>query len=129
MTHRRQQIREAITDRLAAVSVTLTRSRVRNWQTGELPGVADYTLSEQSETAPIDSREMTRTVTVAVEIYVGGGDGIDDEGRFGGLVIDSALARTSVGLVGGGERRHGICRLESEVEYRASPGAPGSSQQ
>ena len=127
--------------RLAGVPVTLTRSRVHNWQAAELPGVAVYTLSDQSETAPIDSREMTRTVTVAVEIYVGGGESIDDEidalcvaieaamegddeGRFGGLVIDSALTRTSIGLVGETERRHGICRLEYEVEYWADPGLP-----
>lgn len=143
MSHRRQQIREAIVTRLASVPVTLTRSRVRNWQAGELPGIAVYTLSEQSETAPIDSREMARTVTVAVEIYVGGGDGIDDEiddlcvaieaamegddeGRFEGLVIDSALARTTICLVGEGERRHGICRLEYEAEYWVPPGDPAA---
>lgn len=141
MSHRRQKIREAIMDRLAAVPVTLTRSRVHSWQASELPGVAVYTLSEQSEAAPIDSREMTRTVTVAVEIYVRGGGSIDDEiddlcvaieaamegddeGRFDGLVIDSALARTTIGLVGEGERRNGICRLEYEVEYWVSPGLP-----
>ena len=141
MSHRRQQIRDAIMDRLAVVLVTLTRSRVHNWQVDEMPGIAVYTLSEQSETAPIDSRDMTRTVTVAVELYVRGGNSIDDavddlcvaieaamegedEGRFGDLAIDSALVRTTIGLVGDGDRRNGICRLEYEIAYWALPGSP-----
>jgi hypothetical protein len=141
VSHRRKQIRDAIMDRLAGVPVTLTRSRVHNWQVDELPGIAVYALSEQSETTPIDSRDMTRTVTVAVELYVRGGDSIDDavddlcvaieaamegddEGLFGDLAVDSALVRTTIGLVGEGDRRNGICRLEYEVAYWVPPGAP-----
>ncbi len=143
MAHRRTQIRDAAVVLIKGVAgVTVTKSRLHNWQTDQLPGVAVYTLTEPVDTVNL-GRTQERTLTLAIDIQAreivevdGDIDTVLDDWcvlvekalaadwQFGGLAQTSFLVNTTIGLTGEGEARHGIARLEYEIAYRTTPAAP-----
>ncbi len=143
MAHLRTQIRNAAFVLVKGVAgVTVTKSRLHNWQTDELPGVAVYSLTEPVDTVNL-GRTQERTLRLAIDIQareiVDVGEDIDTvlddlcvlvekalaaDWQFGGLAQSSFLVDTTIGLTGEGEARHGIARLEYDITYRTNPDAP-----
>ncbi len=139
MPHRRTRIRDAAAVLLETIpGLTVTKSRIHNWQSVDFPGVAIYTLREPTDMVTI-AREQERRLRLVLEIHVettGDVDtdvddncvlvekAIDSDYQFGGLAINSGLEDTTIGLTGEGDQRHGVARLEYEVVYRTDPAAP-----
>lgn len=139
--HPRAGIRAFVVERLQGLAAlaTVTASRVHNFRPNELPGAAVYTRREASERDSLRGT-LKRALDLVVEIYLEGGDSLDDEAdalclaveaalaadlRFGRQALDSFLLETMIGLSGEGERRLGLARLTYRVIYRT--GADGSA--
>ncbi len=143
MAHHRTQIRDAAVVLVQGVAgVTVTKSRLHNWQINQLPGVAIYTLEEPVDTVNL-GRTQERTLRLAIDIQAreivdvdGDIDTILDDWcvlvekalaadwKFSGLAQSSFLINTTIGLTGEGEARHGIARLEYDIFYRTNPNEP-----
>lgn len=135
MTHRRQQIREAIAEALGAHATLTGRvfaTRVHPTPDADLPVVLVYMLAESSELENLN-RNLRRDADAQIEIRVAATDGMDDAlddlceiveavmeatPQFGGLVVNSWLTGTQIGIDGEGDFRQGVGTLTYRVQYR-----------
>ncbi|MBU1040052.1 MAG: hypothetical protein KKF77_03000 [Proteobacteria bacterium] len=138
--HPRQLIREAVVALLLSKTDAGTRvwpSRVRHVSSRDLPAIGVYTTEESSPLADASPRKYERTVNVVVDCLVEKNDALDDaldalakqvedllmaDPTLGGTASDSALMRTTIGLVGEGRTESGCASLEFEADYETSPG-------
>ncbi|MBU1594262.1 MAG: hypothetical protein KKA55_01850 [Proteobacteria bacterium] len=138
--HPRQLIREAVVELLTGATDAGARvwaSRMRHVSSRDLPAIGVYTTEESSPLADVSPRKYERTVTVAVDCMVEADESVDDaldalamqvetalmaDPTLGGAALDSALMRTSIGLVGEGRTQAGCATLEFEADYETSPG-------
>lgn len=141
MAHRRTQIRDQVVAQLTAASIgaTVSKSRVHNWQLSDLPAVSVYTLNEPVQTDAVSNRKQRRALAVVIDIHAETDGDVDDDldalcvavekameadWRLNGLALSSFLERTTIGLSGEADDRHGLARLEYTVNYRTLPAAP-----
>jgi hypothetical protein len=143
MPHVRQSIRDNIVSTLTGLATTQTRvfrSRLYPMDSGKLPGLCIYTKSESSEFATMGSnRTVSRTMRVAVEIYVSGLTNYDNSLDAIAAQIEIALMtdRTRAGLAkdtrivgfdadysGDGERPVATGTIEVEVLYHTKEATP-----
>lgn len=138
--HPRQIIREAVVALLLSKTAAGTRvwpSRMRHVSSRDLPAIGVYTTEEASPLSDASPRKYERTVTVVVDCIVAGDSGLDDaldalvlqvedllmaDPTWGGKADDSALMRTTIGLVSNGRTEDGCATLEFEADYETSPG-------
>ena len=137
--HSRTQIRDHVVTQLAGIGATVSKSRIHNLQTADLPAVIVYTLSEASVPVTI-KRTQERTLQLIIDIHVRSiaGDVDDDvdalcvevekaieaDWQFNRLALRPALVQTEIGISGEAEGRHGLAQLTYAVVYRTDPTAP-----
>jgi hypothetical protein len=142
--HERQAIREAIVSQLVGVAPAFRtdardrvfKSRQSPLRSVELPAINVYTESESirpgsESTAP---RELTRTVTVAIEAWVKASENVDDALDALALQIETAmdldlelsdtafqsvLTSAEIGITTNSERPMGCVHLEYAVTYHS----------
>lgn len=139
--HERKQIRDAIVARLTGETAAGTRvftSRIAPIRVAQLPAISVYTDSETVDAASLKTfpRELTRTVTVAIEGWVRVTDGVDDaldalaleietamdgDNYLSATCGDSMLISTEFGMKLDGDREMGAVRLEYTATYRTDP--------
>lgn len=135
MTHKRQEIRDAIVGKLSAISNWSGRvfaNRTRPTEPHELPVFLVYTTTEEASVATV-GRRLLRRLTVAIELRVGLASNLDDEldayakqaelamaadPKLGSIVIDSHLTSTTIGLDGEGDSRQALATLTYVVQYQ-----------
>jgi hypothetical protein len=135
--HERQAIREAaltLLDGATAAGVRVFKTRLAPLRQAELPAIAVYTDEESvsPDSGTSSPRELTRTVTLAVEGWVKANEDVDDvldelaleietamdaDQNLGGTAFDSVLVKTETGLKIDGERPMGCVHLEYAVTY------------
>lgn len=142
--HERQAIREAIVAQLIGTAPDFrTDARERVFKSrhapvrhSELPAINVYTESESikpgsESTAP---RELTRTVTVAIEAWTQMTENVDDaldelalqietamdvDLNLAGTAFDSVLNSTEIGITTAAERPMGVIHLEYAVTFHS----------
>jgi hypothetical protein len=136
MAHERTELRDAVQAQLIAASTSagsrVTKSRLAPLPQSELPALSVYTEDEVSTGKDTAPRELTRTVTLAVEGWAVATADIDDaldalaleieeamdsDLNFGGTAADSVLVGTEFGLKMDGNRPMGAVRLSYAVTY------------
>lgn len=135
MSHKRKAIRHAMRDILMASPTLAGRvftTRARPTETRELPVVILYALDEDAERINYQGSLM-RALSVAVEIRATASGNLDDalddlcsaveaalatDRQLTGLVTDSVIASTAIGLDGEGEARQAIATLRYNVRYQ-----------
>ncbi len=141
MAHARTQIRQRIIQTLTGLPTTKKRvfgSRVYPMDIDSLPGIAVYTLSEQSEPATMNSR-LVRMLDVAVEIYAKLADDIDGLIDKIAVEVESAIAadtdildmvkwinltETKIEISGDGEKPVAVATLTFSVRYETLENNP-----
>lgn len=143
--HRRRQIRDHVValltggipaDRLGADGVG--KSRVRDFGEGDLPAILVYTREEDS--ARRSFGELDRFLLLTIDIRVEAGEDLDDQADdlaalvetlmdddplLGGLVIDSTLTKTEIGLMAGqAVTTTGSAQMIYRIQYQTAPGQP-----
>lgn len=134
MTHVRQQIREAVANKLDAASeitAPVYKSRVHSLADVKLPAVLVYTTEESSERLSMDP-ELARECTLQIVAAVKNTGNFDDEADelsaqieramfsdrlLGGLAKELVLESTEIELVGDGDKPVGAVTLEYTVAY------------
>ena len=109
MTHRRTAIRDRAMELLGSVDATLSRPRLHNWQPEELPGIAVYTLSEESQTEDVERRTMIRTVVLGIDIVVATTGDVDDD-------VDALCVAVESALEGDDEANYARIRIRADLE-------------
>lgn len=141
--HVREQIRVAAATTLNGLPTTGGRvyaSRVSNWNSASLPGLAIYTTAETAEPAAMGSgRPTARELELVIEAAAKAVAGVDDildrvaaeveaalaaDPTLGGLVKRLVLERTEIDLSGEGEEPVGLVRLTFQALYRTPAGDP-----
>lgn len=135
--HERQAIRDAAVTALAgatAAGARVYKTRLAPIRQAELPAISVYTEEESvtPESLKTSPRELTRSVTLAVEAWVRATDNVDDalddlaleietamdaDQNLGATAFDSILMRTEIGLKLDGDRPMGCVHLEYAVTY------------
>lgn len=143
MTHKRQQIRNAIVTAVTGLSTTgsrVYRTRLYALSPEKVPGLCVYAQSETVETATIGSnRTQIRILEIAVEGYAIEVTNLDNKldqiGKeieiamasdvtLGNLCQDVLLKTIEIEYSGEGDRPAGTIRHIYEVQYATTEGSP-----
>jgi len=145
MPHVRTAIRDDLITTLTGLTTTGARvypSRVYPIQSSALPGLVIYTKSESADYATMtmgSGRTILRTLTAAIEAYVKGVTGYDDDidditaevevalaadPSLGGLAKDTRLISIEVEYSGEGDQPIAACMMNVEIDYTTSEGSP-----
>jgi hypothetical protein len=136
MAHVRQQIRDAVATTLTT-AVTLVSSRVYTTRVHPLnedllPAISVYTGSEASERYNIGVTDVTRNLSLEIDIYVRETSTFDDDVdaiavqveeamandfTIGGLVKSSVLTSTAIQFDGEADQILGVAKLTYAVRY------------
>jgi len=146
MSHVRKQIRDHLLSTITGLSTTGSKayaSRVYPLDSGKLPAVIVYTLSEDIvESAFSKRREQDRQLDAIVEGYVRALNTFDDtldqiaseveaailaDTTLGGLVKNVELTGTDTDYAGDSEQPVGTVRLTFRIQYRTVTGSPNSA--
>lgn len=136
MSHPRNDLRDAIFTSLGTVGALakVSKSRIYNFSTIQLPAASVYTLRERSTRDTVKAT-LSREVDVMIDVHVKATDALDDEidticaaieaalgtdPKFGGKAIDSYLAETTIGLAKEAEQPTGLAKLRYTATYRTT---------
>lgn len=139
MTHLRTQIRQEVVNILkdnTAAANKVYGSRIH--PIDNLPAIAVFTISEESETVTISyPRTQNRNLTLAVEIYVKANTGFDEQvdslaaevetllaAGLGNLAKDIKLIATTMTLSGDGEKPAAVATLNYNILYQTKENNP-----
>ena len=137
----RKRVRDAVVTAVTGLTTTGSRvyqSRVYPMQAATLPGIVVYTESETVQYLTMGlPRTQMRVATFAVEIYVRGVDGYDEqidqiaaevEGalyanvELGGLVKDTQVTGITFAYAGDGDKPVGVGSMSVDVTYTTTEG-------
>ncbi len=137
--HPRQVIRRAVVDLLVAARTgaedRVFPTREAPWRSIELPGIAVYSIEENSQRQTRDS-ELERHLILAIHAVDRLSEGIDDsldalslqiekamaaDQTLGGLAVSSYLAGSEISVDESTSRPVGAIRLAYEVRYHTAP--------
>jgi len=142
MVHVRQQIRDQVATVITGLAsgAGVHRSRVYDLESGDLPALKLYTLSEGVER---DSQKYPRGTYRQLQLVIEAGDkatqdldnvldtlcaevetAISADINLGGLSKDAYLETTTIELSDGGSQAHGVATMSWIVEYRVRETAP-----
>lgn len=146
MAHWRKDIRDKVAGLLRGIVgedeepiLKVFANRFQKLWTDQLPSALVYTISETSEIFSQSSREMKRTLTLAIELIVAENDDFDDkldehalaiealmaqDETLGGKASDSWLSSSEMLASAEGEKQTGSLRMTYTVIYYSLPIAP-----
>lgn len=142
MAHLRTTIRNAVKTAVTGLASTGSRvfaSRVYPLQATDLPCLMIYTIEDKSKVATRGpSRQIHRTVTLAVDALAGSSATMDDTldeicrqvevalhgSTLGGAALDVRLDTTTIGLDGSSDQPLGVARMTWLVDYQHTEGTP-----
>ena len=143
MTHIRNAIRDDITTTLTGLSTTgsnVYQTRIYPLADNKLPGLAIYTMSEETEYQSISPpRTLQRKLDVVLEAYVKAVSDYDDtldticaeveaalytDLSRGGYAFDTRVVGFSADISDQGDQPMILGRLTVEIQYSATEGSP-----